>query len=323
MEKKTETKLPGVYNNEQELVIINACIETNTPVLLMGETGTGKTTLVRSLAKKKRKKLVRINLNGQTGREELLGKYTLNEGNLIWQDGLLLDALKSGHWILLDEINAALPEVLLILQALLEVQNGKLGKITLVEKDGEEIVPQKSSRIFATCNPTEYAGTKEFNSATLSRFIVVAVRHLSQADESKLIQEKHGLSATDANRLVEIASKARKMKDEGLLTFFVSTRDMEQAATLMSKGVEMPVAVVTTMLNKSPNKVEHKLFKDEIDKIVGLPDEEITDYSELKSALEREVKLRRQLKRDLENERETNKSMKNLIEYVRQSSAVL
>jgi midasin len=68
-----------VYNNISESKVLASCVSANIPCLLMGETGTGKTTIIRHLARENEKTLTRINLNGQTGREELVGKYLLIE----------------------------------------------------------------------------------------------------------------------------------------------------------------------------------------------------------------------------------------------------
>lgn len=223
----------------------------------------------------KKKKVVRINLNGQTGREDLLGKYQLVEGNTVWQDGILLTALKKGYWILLDEINAALPEVLLVLQALLEVQNNTLGTLLLSEKDGELITPHKQTRIFATCNPSDYAGTKDFNQATLSRFIILRVQPLSASEESELLIEKYALDANIANKLAVIASGLRKLKEQGEIMTFISTRDIEQVAILMIADIDMIEALDVCILQKAAGSHEIELMKKVIQDVSGISVDEL------------------------------------------------
>ena len=165
-----------VINNIEAIEAIDHIQKCNLPCLLLWETGTGKTTIVKAVAEKYGKHLTRINLNWQTGREELIGKYVLIWWETKWQDGPLLTALKLGHWILLDEINAALPEVLFTIQALTESVDGKLGNILLAEKDWEIVITHPECRIFGTANPSDkYVWTKAFNPATLSRFVVIDV----------------------------------------------------------------------------------------------------------------------------------------------------
>jgi midasin len=73
----------NLAHNNENIQLIKLCIENSQPVLLMGETGTGKTTLIREIAEEAKKELVRVNLNGQTGREELVGKYILKNDELV------------------------------------------------------------------------------------------------------------------------------------------------------------------------------------------------------------------------------------------------
>ena len=82
----------------------------NLPALLIGETGVGKTMSVRYLASQTNNGLRRVNLNGATTVDEFLGKLLINEQGTYWVNGVLVDAMLAGDWILLDEINACLPE---------------------------------------------------------------------------------------------------------------------------------------------------------------------------------------------------------------------
>lgn len=248
-----------IYDNAVQLGVIEAATRVNLPVLLRGETGTGKTTMVKFLAEKHKKEVTRINLTGQTTREDLVGKYILTEGNTVWQDGILLTALKLGHWILLDEINAALPEVLFVLQALLESQEEKLGNLLLVEKNGELIHPHVDCRIFATCNPSDYDGVKDLNMATLSRFVVVDIHPLSLPDEEALLIERH--KSRLARVLAVGAAEARKKKREGETNVFVSTRDLELTAKLFNQGVPEDVAFMTGILSKCQTQMDRDVIQ--------------------------------------------------------------
>ncbi len=71
-------------------------------VLLIGETGTGKTSLVQELAGEAKKKAIRFNLTGETTVDEFVGKYTLKDENTVWEDGILLQAIKKGRWLIVD-----------------------------------------------------------------------------------------------------------------------------------------------------------------------------------------------------------------------------
>lgn len=289
----------GTYHSEDDVQLIEACVTKNLPVLLMGETGTGKTTLVREMARSGEKKFIRLNLNGQTTREDIVGKYTLIEGNTIWQDGLLLTGIRQGYWILLDEINAALPEVLLVLQALLEVQNGRLGNLTLSEKDGEVVVPHEDARIFGTCNPSDYIGMKDFNQATLSRFVVLNINHMDRESESELLQKKHNLEQDLSRKIALLAEKLRSLKKNSTIQLFLSTRDLEQVAMLVSSSIPLEVALNVCVLQKTPNEGERNIIREQISNALNIDAEKLNkafvSRKELQAAVGKYAKLKKEM----------------------------
>ena len=121
-------------------------IRDNMPVLLIGESGTGKTSAIRYLAHETGNGLRRVNLNGGTTADELVGRLLINDKGTYWVDGVLTEAMHKGEWIVLDEINAALPEVLFVLQSVLDDD----GYLVLAEKDDKEIVTKHPNfRLFA------------------------------------------------------------------------------------------------------------------------------------------------------------------------------
>lgn len=228
--------------------VLEKAVKLNLPVLLIGETGVGKTSFVRDLAKTQQKELVRLNLTGQTGVDEFIGKFLANKSGTYWVDGSLTDAMKKGKWIVLDEINMALPEILAKLHSLLDDDHC----ITINEKDGEVVHPHEDFRIFATMNPSdEYAGTKELNRAFFSRFPVVLSIDYSPFEKEILI-ERTKIAPEIADNLIAIAKEVRFHKEQGKLSSIISTRDLIYCSTLIMEGVDMPFAIQTSMLNKFP-----------------------------------------------------------------------
>ena len=250
----TEEKEPTPYTAPVSLtsypptytMVMDSTVEHGIPLLLIGETGCGKTEFIRRSARQQKKSLLRINLTGQTSREDLVGKYTLIEGNTVWVNGPLTDALLKGEWILLDEINAALPEVLFLLQALLEVHNGQLGALRLVEKDGEEIIPHPDCRLFATCNPPGYLGTKDFNMATLSRFVTLWMNYVDEYTELEIVKSYHPDLETQhedfIKKMIVFANKIRYRKSKGESHYTCSTRDVLLFSQLVVGGVDEVLA---------------------------------------------------------------------------------
>jgi hypothetical protein len=92
-----------------------------------GPTSSGKTSLVSYLAAQTGHAFVRINNHEQTDLQEYLGSYVSDEsGRLVFREGLLVQAVRRGHWIVLDELNLAPTEVLEALNRC--AQGGRHGK---------------------------------------------------------------------------------------------------------------------------------------------------------------------------------------------------
>lgn len=247
-----------IYLDEARKEALEKAVEKNLPVLLVGDTGAGKTAMVRELAQRKGIELFRLNLTGQTGVDEFLGKWLASpEAGTYWLDGLLVRAMKEGKWIVLDEINMALPEILSALHSLLDDDR----KVVIKEKDGETIHPHEDFRLFATMNPEdEYAGTKELNKAFLSRFPVVMNIEYSEK-EDLIIQEQAGVDAKVASALVILGREIRKIKEKALISFTCSTRDLIYCATLMAIGLDKSLCFQLSILNKAPADEREEIRK--------------------------------------------------------------
>lgn len=235
-------------------------IEHNQNCMLVGDAGTGKSTLVEQMAAVANRPLRRVNLHGETdttlfvGREkptEIDGKRTLE-----FRWGILATAMAEGQWLLLDEIDAALQPVLFVLQGVLE-DNGKL----LLE-DGKGTVVRKHPdfRIFATANTVGiasrnkllYTGTmSRLNEATLDRFgCVIHVESLSTDEEISLIA-KHvpKLDKDFVSAIVRIAHDVRGQLRKEEIACTLSTRRCLQWAKAMMAFHPLHAAELT-ILNK-------------------------------------------------------------------------
>jgi MoxR-like ATPase len=158
--------------------------------------------------------------------------------------------MRNGHWLLIDEVNAALPEILFVLQSLLDDD----GYIVLAEKEDKEVVrPHPNFRIFATMNPFEdYVGTKELNKAFLSRFpITIKVDYPKPDQEFAIVKERYpALDDETIKSMIEVAKTTRESRANEEVDFVFSTRDLLQWAQVYQHTMSARRSALMTFIPK-------------------------------------------------------------------------
>lgn len=197
-------------------------------ILLQGETGTGKTSLIEQVAARLNWPTFTVGCHGGLEFQELIGRVTLTlDGSTGWADGPLIAAMRVGGIFLLDEMNFLKPEVAGGLNTLLQATS------YTIPETGELIKAHPDFRIAATGNAMDgvgkgaYRGTQTSNIALLARFTLgIRVKYMSVADEEKMIEAKAvGIAPKVANYLSEIADMARKSHADGAIKSPMSPRE--------------------------------------------------------------------------------------------------
>jgi cobaltochelatase CobS len=203
--------------------------------------------LVRFLASQTQNAFVRVNHNGGSTVEDILGRWTIQNGNTVWVDGLLITAMKKGYWFHADEINAAGPEITFAYHSLLDDD----ARVILVEKGDEVIIPHENFRFFAAMNPpTEYAGTKELNKALMSRFIVCKTDFPAPDVEADILVTRTGIPKDVAEKMVQTAGEARVMHSKEEIRYVFSTRDLIMWGVMYRAYRKYIASAEMTVLNK-------------------------------------------------------------------------
>lgn len=254
VEEKFVPKEVSFEENTKLLEQIGLAIGRNMPVLLVGETGTGKTSLIRHLAFRTHNAFVRVNHNGGTTVEDIVGRWTIIDGQTVWIDGLLVQAAKKGYWYLADEMNAAGAEINFLYHSLLDDD----GYLVLAEKGDEVVIPHPNFRFFGSINPSsDYSGVKEMNKALLDRFIVVKVDFPDPVTEARILVQRSKIKEDVAQKMVQFAGQVRIMKQKEDIDFVFSTRSLIMWADMYKIYKKYIVAAETTFINKiAPKDVE-------------------------------------------------------------------
>ena len=188
---------------EKKLVdLARIIVNRRFPVLIEGPTSTGKTSSIEYLAKRTGHRFVRINNHEHTDIQEYLGTYVSDPatGKLVFQDGLLVRALRHGDWIVLDELNLAPTDVLEALNRLLD-DNREL----VIPETQEVVRPHQDFLLFATQNPPGlYGGRKVLSRAFRNRFLEVYFDDLPQAELEVILCQRCRIAPSYAKKIVRV-----------------------------------------------------------------------------------------------------------------------
>ena len=194
------------------------------PIFITGLSGNGKTFSVEQACAKTNRELIRVNISIETDEDDLIGGFRLVDGNTVWHNGPVVEALERGAVLLLDEIDLASNKIL-CLQSILE------GKGVFLKKIGKFVKPAKGFTVVATANTKgkgsddgRFVGTNVLNEAFLERFPVTFEQaYPTPATEQKMLD----LLSEDKEfnkRLVDWADIIRRTFYDGGVDEIISTR---------------------------------------------------------------------------------------------------
>ena len=195
------------------------------PVFLTGLSGNGKTFSVEQACAQLNKELIRVNITIETDEDDLIGGFRLVDGNTVWHNGPVIEALERGATLLLDEIDLASNKIL-CLQSILE------GKGVFLKKIGKYVKPSSGFNVIATANTKgkgsddgRFIGTGIMNEAMLDRFPVTFEQPYPTRGTERKILTKAGCDDGDfTDHLTKWAEIIRKSFYEGAVDEIISTR---------------------------------------------------------------------------------------------------
>ena len=199
------------------------------PTFITGLSGNGKTFSVEQACAQLGRELIRVNITIETDEDDLIGGFRLVNGETVWHNGPVIEALERGAILLLDEIDLASNKIL-CLQSVLE------GKGVFLKKIGKYIQPAAGFNVFATANTKgkgsddgRFIGTNVLNEAFLERFpVTFEQEYPTPKIEQKILEGialDLGVEDSDfCKRLVDWADVIRKTFFDGGIDEIISTR---------------------------------------------------------------------------------------------------
>ena len=259
---------PFIRNNLENLV--RATSTRQFPVLIQGPTSSGKTSMIEYLAKRTGHKFVRINNHEHTDLQEYLGTYVSGvDGRLQFQDGILVKALREGHWIVLDELNLAPTDVLEALNRLLD-DNREL----LIPETQEVIRPHDDFMLFATQNPAGlYGGRKALSRAFRNRFLELHFDDIPVDELQEILHRRTQLPESRCKRIVGVYRELSVLRQENRIfeqKSFATLRDLFRWAHRPNETIEQLAANGFMLLGERVRKEDDRaLLQGTIEKVMS------------------------------------------------------
>lgn len=197
------------------------------PVLLQGDTSVGKTSLIIYLAKVTGHVCVRINNHEHTDLQEYIGNYMADEtGKLVFKEGILVDAMRKGYWIILDELNLAPSDVLEALNRVLD-DNREL----FIPETQQVVKAHQHFMLFATQNPPGlYGGRKVLSRAFRNRFVELHFDEIPIEELQIILHKRCHMPESYCKQVINVMTDLQ-MRRKNTATFagkkgFITLRDL-------------------------------------------------------------------------------------------------
>jgi len=227
-------------SNEVELY--EAAYSVRMPVMLKGPTGCGKSRFVEHMAWKLKKPLITVACNEDMTASDLVGRYLLDASGTKWHDGPLTVAARIGAICYLDEVVEARQDTTVVIHPLTDHR-----RQLPLDKKGEMVNCHPDFQLVISYNPGYQSLMKDLKQSTKQRFGAIDFDYPEAEVESEIIMHETKVEKGIAEKLVQIAHRARNLKGHGL-DEGISTRLLAYAGALIAKGIPPKAACQMTLV---------------------------------------------------------------------------
>ncbi|MBJ6608738.1 MAG: CbbQ/NirQ/NorQ/GpvN family protein [Candidatus Thiothrix moscowensis] len=241
-EQYTVKREPFYRPVANEVELFDAAYSARMPVMLKGPTGCGKSRFVEYVAYRLRRPLITVACNEDMTASDLVGRFLLDKDGTKWQDGPLTMAARMGAICYLDEVVEARQDTTVVIHPLTDHR-----RQLPLDKKGEMVEAHPDFQLVISYNPGYQSLMKDLKQSTKQRFAALDFDYPEAAIETDIVARETGVDTKTAEKLVQIAHRARNLKGHGL-DEGISTRLLVYAAQLIVKGVNPLAACSMTLV---------------------------------------------------------------------------
>lgn len=216
--------------NGNEVKLFEQAFHRRIPVMLTGPTGCGKTRLVEHMGLLLGRPVVTVSCHDDLTSSDLVGRFMVTGGDVVWTDGPLTRAVKAGALCYLDEVVEARHDSLAILHSLTDHR-----RALYLDRADEVVHAPDEFMLVCSYNPAYRSSLKELKPSFRQRFVTLALNYLPADREAEVIVAETGVPPATARRLVDCAVAIRTA-DEAFHFEPPSTRVLVTAAALIVAG---------------------------------------------------------------------------------------
>jgi len=185
-------------------------------VLFIGDTGTGKTALIRHFCHKNKLPYYRVVMNGGTTVEDIIGQQVMDEnGKFNFEFQVLIKFMQKGGVFVFDEINAGQKDILHILNSITDFER----KAIVTQHKGQVVQAVNNFLVIACMNPPQEYDLQEMSKSLKSRFTPYNFDYDENVDKVVLNNDK---------LLLNFAKAVRTARLNAQIETPLSTRDLVQ-----------------------------------------------------------------------------------------------
>ena len=236
------TQEPYYRPVSNEVELYEAAYSVRMPVMLKGPTGCGKSRFVEHMAWKLKKPLITVACNEDMTASDLVGRFLLDATGTKWHDGPLTVAARIGAICYLDEVVEARQDTTVVIHPLTDHR-----RQLPLEKKGELVSAHPDFQLVISYNPGYQSLMKDLKQSTKQRFGAIDFDYPNAEVEAEIVMHETRVDKATADKLVQIAHRARNLKGHGL-DEGISTRLLAYAGQLIARGVDPKAACQMTLV---------------------------------------------------------------------------